>query len=169
MGFVIDPEHALQLTELTFLTLDIYFCRVGTVDLARNQLTKVEFQMFADLRFIDTIDLAENQISEVQRESFKNIYLTKVNLSHNFIEEMADNAFRNCENMTVLDLSHNYIYGIYPQVFGDNSYTTEMRLEYNYLTSMLGVPMDKQIGIKLLNVSHNQVSTLFKNYSKCRI
>jgi hypothetical protein len=31
------------------------------VDLARNNLTKVDFQMFADLRFIDTIDLAENQ------------------------------------------------------------------------------------------------------------
>lgn len=71
-----------------------FFFRVGTVDLARNQLTKVEFQMFADLRFIDTIDLAENQISEVQREAFKNIYLTKINMSHNFIEEMADNAFR---------------------------------------------------------------------------
>ena len=79
-----------------------YFSRVGTVDLARNQLTKVEFQMFADLRFIDTIDLAENQISEVQREAFKNIYLTRINMSHNYIEEMAENAFRNCENMTVL-------------------------------------------------------------------
>ena len=78
------------------------FSRVGTVDLARNQLTKVEFQMFADLRFIDTIDLAENQISEVQREAFKNIYLTRINMSHNYIEEMAENAFRNCENMTVL-------------------------------------------------------------------
>ena len=72
------------------------------MDLARNQLTKVEFQMFADLRFIDTIDLAENQISEVQREAFKNIYLTRINMSHNYIEEMAENAFRNCENMTVL-------------------------------------------------------------------
>ena len=76
------------------------------MDLARNQLTKVEFQMFADLRFIDTIDLAENQISEVQREAFKNIYLTRINMSHNYIEEMAENAFRNCENMTVLGKEH---------------------------------------------------------------
>jgi Leucine-rich repeat (LRR) protein len=127
------------------------------VDLARNQLTKVEFQMFADLRFIDTIDLAENQISEVQREAFKNIYLTRINMSHNFIEELADNVFRNCENMTFLDLSHNYIYGILPTTFGDNSYTLDLRLDYNYLTSMAGVPMDHQIGIKMLNVSHNQV------------
>ena len=114
--------------------------------------------MFADLRFIDTIDLAENKIAEVQREAFKNIYLTKINMSHNFIEEMADNTFRNCENMTVLDLSHNYIYGILPTVFGDNSYTTELRLEHNYLTTMAGVPLDSQVGIKILNVSYNQVT-----------
>ena len=88
----------------------IFFSRVGTVDLARNQLTKVEFQMFADLRFIDTIDLAENQISEVQREAFKNIYLTRINMSHNYIEEMAENAFRNCENMTVLGKTLNQCY-----------------------------------------------------------
>ena len=113
--------------------------------------------MFSDLRFIDTIDLAENQISEVQREAFKNIYLTKINMSHNFIEEMADNTFRNCENMTFLDLSHNYLYGILPTVFGDNSYTLDLRLQFNYLTTMAGVPLDHQIGIKVLNVSYNQV------------
>ena len=113
--------------------------------------------MFADLRFIDTIDLAENKIAEVQREAFKNIYLTKINMSHNFIEEMADNTFRNCENMTFLDLSHNYLYGILPTVFGDNSYTIDLRLQYNYLTTMAGVPLDQQIGLKILNVSYNQV------------
>ena len=117
--------------------------------------------MFSDLRFIDTIDLAENQISEVQREAFKNIYLTKINMSHNFIEEMADNTFRNCENMTFLDLSHNYLYGMLPTVFGDNSYTLDLRLQFNYLTTMAGVPMDQQIGIKTLNVSYNQVRSIF--------
>ena len=135
-----------------------FHTRVGTVDLARNQLTKVEFQMFADFRFLEIIDLAENKISEVQREAFKNMFQTKINMSYNLIEEMSDNSFRNCENMTVLDLSHNFIYGILPSVFGGASWTTEMRLEYNYLTSMAGVPMDAQVGIRVLNVSYNQVS-----------
>ena len=62
----------------------MYFCflfddfRVGTIDLARNNLTKIEFEMFADLRFIDTIDVAENQIKDIAKEAFKSIYLTKV-------------------------------------------------------------------------------------------
>ena len=62
--------------------------------------------------------------------------------------------------MTFLDLSHNYIYGMKPTVFGDNSYATELRLDYNYLTTMAGVPLDNQVGIRMLNVSHNQVSVL---------
>ena len=70
---------------------------------------------------------------------------------------------RNCENMTFLDLSHNYIYGMTPTVFGDNSYATELRLDYNYLTTMAGVPLDNQVGIRMLNVSHNQVSVLKYN------
>ena len=153
--------HECKPSTIEFEKSSFLSFRVGTIDLARNQLTKIEFQMFSDLRFIDTIDLAENQISEVQREAFKNIYLTKINMSHNFIEEMADNTFRNCENMTFLDLSHNYLYGILPTVFGDNSYTLDLRLQFNYLTTMAGVPMDHQIGIKVLNVSYNQVRSNF--------
>ena len=45
--------------------------RIGTIDLARNLLPKVDFQMFADLRFIDTIDLSGNKITEV-RDCFSN-------------------------------------------------------------------------------------------------
>ena len=40
-------------------------CRIGTIDLARNKLTKVDFQMFSDLRYTELINLAENQVSLV--------------------------------------------------------------------------------------------------------
>ena len=68
------------------------------MDLARNNLTKVDFQMFSDLRFIDTIDLAENQITEIQREAFKNMYLTKVRSRETIrnsitCDEIADSQF----------------------------------------------------------------------------
>ena len=41
-------------------------------------MTKIEREMFADLRFIDTIDVAENQIKQILPDAFKTIYLTKV-------------------------------------------------------------------------------------------
>ena len=55
-----------------------FYFRVGTIDLARNKLTKIEREMFADLRFVDTIDVAENQIIDIKEDAFKSIYLTKV-------------------------------------------------------------------------------------------
>ena len=70
-------------------------------------------------------------------------------------------------NVLIADLSHNFIPGLYPTVFGDNSYATELRLDYNYLTTMEGVPLDNQVGLKVLNVSHNQVSSfIFVNWTK---
>ena len=62
---------------IKFISPDSVY-RVGTIDLARNNLTKIEREMFADLRFVDTIDVAENQIREIAVDAFKLIYLTKV-------------------------------------------------------------------------------------------
>lgn len=137
--------------------------RIGTIDLARNNLTAVDFQMFADLRFIDTIDLAENNIKDVHRESFKNIYLTKINISHNALETLPEGAFRGCENMTFLDLSHNKLKTIDPEAFDESTYAGEMFLQYNQLTSLADVPMKNQRGIRLLNVSHNSLMDIPKN------
>ena len=92
--------------------------------------------MFADLRFIDTIDVAENQITEIQREAFKNLYLTKVNVSHNLIQAIGEGVFRNAENMTMLDMSHNSLVDIVPTAFDENSYANEWILTHNNLTSM---------------------------------
>ena len=119
--------------------------------------------MFADLRFIDTIDVAENQITEIQREAFKNLYLTKVNVSHNLIEVIGEGVFRNAENMTMLDMSHNSLVDIVPTAFDENSYATKWILTHNNLTSMSQVPMATMKGIKLLNVSHNQMEDIPKN------
>ncbi len=113
-------------------------------------MTKVDFQMFADLRFIDTIDLSLNQITEVQRESFKNIFMTRVNLSNNAITELGDGVFQSCENMTLLDLSHNGLRAISEGAFDANSYATHWDLTFNKLTSMTQIPMTTQSGIKVL-------------------
>ena len=103
------------------------FFRIGTIDLARNLILKIEFQSFADLQFIDTIDLAENQIFEVQKEAFKNIFMTKVNLSNNHLENVGEKVFQACENMTVLDLSNNKLISIHEESLDEHSYSVELR------------------------------------------
>ena len=58
-------DYITVLNTIVWLNLDgngYLFLRIGTIDLARNKLTKVDFQMFSDLRYTEVINLAENQV-----------------------------------------------------------------------------------------------------------
>ncbi|CAB4054677.1 unnamed protein product [Lepeophtheirus salmonis] len=107
--------------------------RIGTVDLARNNLTKVDYQLFSDLRFIDTISLSYY----LSRESNKKT-LTKKHFQILLL------TFRKTQ-------------------FNENTYATEFLLQYNKLTSMSGVPLASQKGLKFLNVSHNAIVDIPRN------
>lgn len=75
-------------------------------------------------------------MTEIQKLSLKDIYYAKVNLSHNMISKIEDDAFVNCANITVLDLSYNNISAIPKKTFDPTTYATELQLSYNYLTNM---------------------------------
>lgn len=83
--------------------------------------------------------MAENKITEVQKQSFKDLYLTHINMSHNAIEKFESRSFENCVNMTTLDLSHNQISSFNKGTFDDLSYATEFLLAYNQFTNMSAV------------------------------
>lgn len=85
------------------------------------------------------IDLAENLITEVQKQSFKDLYLTHINISHNAIDTFESHAFENCVNMTTLDLSHNAIRSFARNAFDELSYATDFLLSYNQLENMTAV------------------------------
>lgn len=82
------------------------------------------------------IDVSENQVTEVQKLAFKDLYLVRINISHNAIEHIESGAFENCANMTLLDLSHNKIESIPRTAFDSNTYATELDLSYNLLTDL---------------------------------
>ncbi|XP_017884489.2 toll-like receptor 3 [Ceratina calcarata] len=129
--------------------------RIGTIDLARNFIRKIDFQMFNQLQFAELLDVSENFVSVVEKLSFKDLYLAKVNLSHNEISKIEPGAFENCVNLTVLDLSHNKLENISKYSFDANTYATELQLSYNQFTALTQVPLHNMTGLKVLNVSHN--------------
>lgn len=85
------------------------------------------------------IDVSENQVTEIAKLSFKDLYLVRINLSHNAIETIEPGAFENCANVTVLDMSHNKIGNIPRTAFDANTYATELQLSYNLLTDLAQV------------------------------
>ncbi|CAD1469924.1 unnamed protein product [Heterotrigona itama] len=129
--------------------------RIGTIDLARNFIKKIDFQMFNQLQFAELIDVSENFVTVIEKLSFKDLYLAKINLSHNEISNIEPGAFENCVNITVLDLSHNKLENISKHSFDSVTYATELQLSYNQFTALNQVPLHNMTGLKVLNVSHN--------------
>lgn len=80
--------------------------------------------------------MAENNITEIQKQSFKDLYLAVINISHNAISNIESEAFENCANITLLDLSHNLITEIPRFTFDTTTYAYEMQLSYNFLTDL---------------------------------
>lgn len=83
--------------------------------------------------------MAENKISEIQKQSFKDLYLTHINISHNLVEKFEPLSFENCVNMTTLDLSYNLINSFPRKTFDELSYATEFLLSFNQLSNFSAV------------------------------
>ena len=75
--------------------------RIGGVYLRNNQLTKLDREMFAGLRFADTIDVSGNMIGVVETEVFKELYLVSINMSYNQIERIPAATFIQFDNITL--------------------------------------------------------------------
>ncbi|XP_012289088.1 protein artichoke [Orussus abietinus] len=134
--------------------------RIGTIDLARNFIKKVDYQMFNQLQYSELIDVSENLVTVIEKLAFKDLYLTKVNLSHNEISKIEAGAFENCANITILDLSYNKLENISKYAFDSASYAMELQLSYNQLTSLNQVPLHNMTGMKVLNVSYNLIHSV---------
>lgn len=75
--------------------------RIKTIDLARNQLKMVDYQMFMKLPFAEELLLQENQLSRIKTGAFQELAYVVVNVSHNQISAIEKESFQNCVNMTV--------------------------------------------------------------------
>lgn len=117
--------------------------RIGTIDLGRNKIKKIDYQMFFQLNYVELIDVSENLVTEIQKLSFKDLYLVTINVSHNAITKVEAGAFENCANITFLDLSHNQISEIPKTAFDSTTYATHLELSFNNLTSLSQVQIFK--------------------------
>ncbi|CAG7828903.1 unnamed protein product [Allacma fusca] len=136
--------------------------RIGTIDLARNRLKVIDYQMFHELLQPDVINVAENEITVVKGGAFRDLSYVFINMSHNAISVIEKDAFVNCINITILDMSHNRLENITRGAFDGFTYPTEWRLEYNLLKNAGDIPLKNMTGIKYLNVSHNEIQEIPK-------
>lgn len=137
--------------------------RIKTIDLARNRLQFVDYQMFSKLPFAEELLLQENQLTKIKTGSFQELAYVVVNVSHNQISVIEKDSFQTCVNMTILDMSHNLIDNFTKAAFDELSYPNEWRLQFNKLKLTSDIPLKFMAGIKMLNVSHNELREVNKN------
>lgn len=106
------------------------------VSLAYPKIWLLKIFLLKSLYSLQHIDLAENQILDVQKQSFKDLYLVHINISHNIIQNFEMLSFENCVNMTTLDLSHNQIKMFPKKTFDEASYASILLLSFNQLKNM---------------------------------
>lgn len=73
---------------------------------------------------------------EIQKQSFKDLFLAHINISHNIIQKFEPSSFENCVNITILDLSHNNITEFSKKTFDETSYATELIISFNQIYNM---------------------------------
>jgi Leucine-rich repeat (LRR) protein len=100
------------------------------------------------------IDLSHNKIKEIPNNFKKNsfIYLEKLNLDHNIIEELPANIF--VAEVKNLSLKHNKIKKIKDFDLVLSSYTKSIDLSHNELSQKINI--SKFIGLAKIDLSHNK-------------
>ncbi|CAD8140512.1 unnamed protein product [Paramecium pentaurelia] len=101
---------------------------------------------------IEQLDLSNQGLSEINKEKLNNIWIIKLDLSHNCIRQYGD-EFKILQNLRILDISNNYL-KILP--FNFNKFHPQLQnldISNNYLTIMPQMP-DELIQ---LNIEYNQI------------
>lgn len=118
----------------------------------------------------------------MEKHSFKDIYQSIINISHNALEKIESLAFENCVNITILDLSFNRLTNFSRNAFDLTTFATEFQVSFNFLTNLaqvsglihfiraklkhlflIQVPFQNMTGIKVINASHNYIAEVPKN------
>ena len=112
------------------------------------------------LPLVHFLSLAENNISEVQGGALVGLRLRELNLSHNVIQNIQSDAFKDLMYLKILDLSHNMLTYISKQIFSAMPYLEVLNLDFNQL---MYFPFDGSIQVphlRELMVNNNNLSYL---------
>lgn len=120
-----------------------------------NQLTgNVDAKMFSPAKYLRFLDLSNYNLSKINHLAFVDMpVLARLNLSHNVIESIETDNFRNMSNMYSLDISYNKL----EKLQFNNSLLTNLKSAYlnnNKLSNISGIFPEK-CKLLYLDMSHN--------------
>lgn len=155
------------------ISLDMSHCEVGdelqqntfehakemrVLQLAWNNITKVEKNVLSSAPNIESVDLSWNAISTMEPMAFSNLaQLHKINLSHNLLVKLESATFNELPALLYLDLSFNQLEVISADAFSTCSALQQIFLCFNELVWFETL---LPISILKLDVSNNYIRNL---------
>lgn len=127
-----------------------------------NELNTVPSSIFDYNRQLEFLDLSANQIELIEYGAFRNLSLTKVNLSKNKLKELEVGTFGELLNLEYLDLSSNQISFIKNGAFDEVPKLRNLNLSKNKLQAFRGeLFTSTRTQLEKLNLCQNSINYLY--------
>jgi len=136
--------------------------RLKSLDLSRNQLQSLGPETFKSLEFLEYINLAHNKIVNISTDAFNHIFQVEIDLSFNRLTRMYYWSFHEVGNITKLNLSHNLLNDLISPIAFDQTDCAHLDLSYNLLQDISKFPISNLTGLRYLDISHNEITELNK-------
>ncbi|KRZ14235.1 Leucine-rich repeat-containing protein 15, partial [Trichinella zimbabwensis] len=130
--------------------------------LKSNIIYRVDASLFEGLTDLRVLDLSSNQLSQLGPSSFGGNFskLKTLNLHHNNISIIKEDAFRYLENLETLNLAYNNLQIVEVNVFNGLKNLRYLSLEGNNIESIALGAFDGLLHLQSLNLGQNALTTV---------
>ncbi|XP_043213186.1 toll-like receptor 6 [Amphibalanus amphitrite] len=155
--FELDLSHN-QLVTLAGGSL-ILLRGLTVLRLDHNQLVTLQPESLSNCSGIQRLSLSHNKLADVPVALRSLSLLHELDLSHNWLLFIDDNAFHNLSSLVSLDLSHNMLTSLSQRSLAPLTSMTRLDLSYNQVRSLEGVLRENR-RLSELNVAGNKLNNL---------
>ncbi|CAH0560154.1 unnamed protein product [Brassicogethes aeneus] len=132
------------------------------LDLAYNNLTKLQDHQFKDYVSLNELNISNNAIVDLPRYVFSNLNLSKLCLAHNNLIALPFQVFKPMQHMHMLDLSYNHLATILDHFFMLNKYIEVLLLNDNRINKLTSNALADLTELQRLDLSNNKLNVIAK-------
>lgn len=108
------------------------------------------------------LDLSHNLIEEIDFDTFRNTKnLQLIRLAHNRLVDIPSNLFKSVHDLRVVDISHNHLKSLPDNLFPDDGMES-LDLSHNFLMKIPVTSLTNMAALTLceLDLSHNNIASI---------
>jgi hypothetical protein len=148
-------ELVISDQQILFLPLNLssFFPNMVKFTVTNSQLVEISHEAFIGLDGLKEISFRSNRIAEVRQ--FRELQLTKLDLSHNQIESIDSSTFALLQNLEEIWLNNNLLTRIMGKIFVMNKNLRVVHLQSNRISQIASNFLDFLVKVEYLDLTNN--------------